>query len=60
MNKRKIIGILVVIFGLIMVGGSLTYQGPYSTIAPIAMSLIIVVGLLIIFWDQIKRWLTKK
>jgi hypothetical protein len=60
MNKRKIFGILVVIFGLIMVSGSLTYQGPYKTIAPIAMSLIVVAGLLLIFWDQVKNWLAKK
>ena len=60
MAKRKIFGILVVIFGLIMVGGSLTYQGPYGAIAPIAMSLIVVVGLLMIFWDKVKSWLAKK
>jgi len=60
MNKRKIFGIIVVIFGLIMVSGSLTYQGSYKAIAPIAMSLIVVVGLLMIFWDQVKSLLSKK
>lgn len=59
MNKRKISGILIVIFGLIMVRGSLGYQGPYRAIAPISMSLIVVVGLLMIFWDKIKSWLIK-
>ncbi len=61
MNTRKIIGIVLVIFGLIMVGGSLfTYKGPYQAIAPIAMALIVVAGLLLIFWDQVKSWFGKK
>lgn len=59
MNKRKIFGILIVIFGLIMVGGSLGYQGPYKVMAPISMSIIVVVGLLMIFWDKVKSWLVK-
>ena len=59
MQKRKIFGILVVIFGLIMVGGSLGYQGPYRAMAPISMSLIVVIGLLMIFWDKVKSWMSK-
>ncbi|OGH72680.1 MAG: hypothetical protein A2921_01540 [Candidatus Magasanikbacteria bacterium RIFCSPLOWO2_01_FULL_43_20b] len=59
MQKRKIFGILVVIFGLIMVGGSLGYQGPYRAMAPISMSLLVVIGLLMIFWDKIKSWMSK-
>ncbi len=54
MNKRKIFGILVIIFGIIMVGGSLGYQGPYRAMAPISMSLIIVIGLLMIWGDKVK------
>ena len=59
MQKRKIFGILVVIFGLIMVGGSLGYQGPYRAMAPISMSLLVVIGLLMIFWDKVKSWMSK-
>lgn len=59
MNKRKIFGILLVIFGLIMTGGSLGYQGPYKAMAPISMSLIVVIGLLMIFWDKVKAWISK-
>jgi len=39
MNKRKIFGIFIVIFGIIMVGGSLGYEGPYKAMAPISMGL---------------------
>ncbi len=59
MNKRKIFGILIVIFGVIMVGGSLGYEGDYAIMAPISMSLIVVVGLAMIFWDKIKAWMNK-
>lgn len=57
MNKRKIVGIVVVIFGVVMVGGSLGYQGSYRAMAPISMSLIVIVGLLMIFWDKFKGWI---
>lgn len=59
MNKRKILGIIIAIFGLIMVGGSLGYEGTYKAMAPISMSLIVVVGLLMIFWDKVKAWMSK-
>jgi len=55
MNKRKIFGIVIVIFGIIMAGGSLGYEGPYKAMAPISMLLIVVIGLLMIFWDKIKK-----
>ena len=54
MNKRKIFGIILVVFGLIMVAGSFTYTGAYKAMAPITMGLIVVVGLLMIYWDKIK------
>ena len=59
MNKRKIFGILIVVFGVIMVGGSLGYEGPYKAMAPISMGLIVVIGLLVIFWDKVKAWMSK-
>ncbi|MDO8561391.1 MAG: hypothetical protein Q7S05_01030 [bacterium] len=59
MNKRKIFGILIVIFGVIMIGGSLGYEGDYAVMAPISMSLIVVAGLLMIFWDKVKAWMNK-
>ncbi len=57
MNKRKIIGMAVILFGLIMVGGSMGSVETYGAVAPISMSLIVVAGLVIIFWDKIKGWL---
>ncbi len=57
MNKRKIIGIIIVIFGLIMVGGSMGSAAQYGVAAPISMSLIVIFGLALIFWDKIKTWL---
>lgn len=57
MNKRKIIGIIIVIFGLIMVGGSTGSVARYGVAAPISMSLIVILGLALIFWDKIKTWL---
>ena len=59
MKGRKILGIIVIIFGVIMVGGSLGYEGPYKIMAPISMLLIVVIGFLIIYWDKVKSWLAK-
>lgn len=56
MNKRKIIGIIIVIFGLIMVGGSMGSVEQYGVAAPISMSLIVILGLALIFWNKIKTW----
>ena len=57
MNKRKIIGVIVVFLGLIMVGGSMGSVAKYGVAAPISMSLIVIFGLVMIFWDKIKTWL---
>lgn len=57
MNKRKIAGITIVLFGLVMVGGSMGSVETYGVIAPISMALIVVVGLVVIFWDKVKSWL---
>jgi len=57
MNKRKITGIIIVLFGLVMVGGSLGSMETYGVIAPISMALIVVLGLVVIFWDKVKRLL---
>ncbi|MEK7655526.1 MAG: hypothetical protein AAB386_02515 [Patescibacteria group bacterium] len=58
MNKRKIIGVIIVILGLIMVGGSMGSVGQYGVAAPISMSLIVILGVALIFWDKIKMWLS--
>ena len=58
MNKRKIIGVIIVIFGLIMVGGSMGSVGQYGVAAPLTMSFIVILGLALIFWDKIKTWLS--
>ncbi|TSC96409.1 MAG: hypothetical protein Athens071426_188 [Parcubacteria group bacterium Athens0714_26] len=58
MNKRKIIGVVIVIFGLIMVGGSMGSVAQYGVAAPISMSLIVIFGLALIFWDKMKTWLS--
>ena len=57
MNKRKIVGIIIILFGLAMVGGSLGSVETYGVIAPISMALIVVVGLAVIFWDKVRGWL---
>jgi hypothetical protein len=54
MNKRKIIGVIIILFGLIMVGGSMGSVETYGAVAPISMSLIVVIGFMVIFWDKIK------
>lgn len=59
MNKRKLLGIVLVIIGIIMVGGSLGYEGAYKAMAPISMSLIVIAGFVVIFWDTIKGWFSK-
>lgn len=60
MNKRKIFGIIIAVFGLIMVGGSMGSVEQYGVAAPISMSLIVILGLVLIFWDKIKTWLERK
>lgn len=57
MNKRKIIGIILVLFGLVMVGSSLGSVETYGIVAPISMALIVVIGLAVIFWDKVGSWL---
>lgn len=54
MGKRKIWGIIVVIFGLIMVGGSMGSVEQYGVVAPITMFIIVIVGLVMTFWDKLK------
>lgn len=56
MNKRKIWGVIVVILGLIMVGGSMGSVEQYGVVAPISMALIVLLGLAMIFWDKVKVW----
>lgn len=55
MNKRKVIGVLVVIFGLVMVAGSAS--SGYGLVAPASMSLIVLIGLAMIFWDKVNSWM---
>jgi hypothetical protein len=54
MNKRKILGVILVVFGLVMVGGSMGSVETYGAVAPISMSLIVVLGIVVIFWDKVK------
>lgn len=54
MNKRKIWGIIVAIFGLIMTGGSMGSVDQYGAVAPISMFIIFLIGLAMIFWDKLK------
>lgn len=54
MNKRKIVGVIIILFGLVMVGGSMGSVGQYGVAAPISMGLIVVLGLLVFFWDKVK------
>lgn len=55
MNKRKILGILVTVFGLIMVAGSAS--SGYGLEAPASMSLIVLAGLAMVFWDKVNSWM---
>lgn len=59
MNKRKFWGIVLVIIGMIMVVGSMGYEGAYKAMAPISMSLIVIAGFVVIFWDTVKGWFSK-
>lgn len=56
MNKRKVWGVILVILGLIMVGGSMGSVEQYGVVAPISMALIVVAGLAMIFWDRVQMW----
>ena len=55
MNKRKILGVLVTIFGLVMVGGSAS--SGYGLAAPASMSLIVLAGLAMVFWEKVNSWM---
>lgn len=55
MSKRKILGVLVTLFGLIMVGGSAS--SGYGLAAPASMSLIVLAGLAVVFWDKVSAWM---
>lgn len=54
MNKRKVVGVIIALFGLVMVGGSMGSVEQFGAVAPISMGLIVVVGLVLIFWDKVK------
>ena len=56
MNKRKVWGVILVILGIIMVGGSMGSVEQYGIVAPISMALIVVIGLAMIFWDRVQMW----
>jgi hypothetical protein len=56
MNKRKIWGVVLVILGLVMVGGSTGSVEQYGVVAPISMALIVALGLAMIFWDRVQTW----
>ncbi|MBI4992023.1 MAG: hypothetical protein HZB99_02290 [Candidatus Harrisonbacteria bacterium] len=55
MNKRKVLGLIVTFFGLIMVGGAA--QSGYGLVAPLSMSLIVLAGLAMMFWDKVSTWM---
>ena len=48
MKKQKTIGVILVVIGLILTGGSLGSVATYGIKAPIAMALIVVVGIVLI------------
>lgn len=48
MKKQKTIGIILVILGLILTGGSLGSMATYGVKAPITTALIVVVGIVLI------------
>ena len=55
MNKRKVLGVLVTLFGLVMVGGSAS--SGFGLVAPASMSLIVLIGLAMFFWDKVSAWM---
>jgi len=57
MNKRKVLGVLVTLFGLIMVGGSAANDYGFGVVAPISMSLIVLAGLAMVFWEKVNSWM---
>jgi len=56
MNKRKVWGVVLVILGLIMTGGSMGSVDQYGVVAPISMLLIVALGLAMIFWERVQMW----
>jgi hypothetical protein len=57
MNKRKVVGVIIVLLGLVLTFGSFGSVETYGAVAPLSMALIVVVGLVVIFWDKVKGWL---
>jgi len=55
MNKRKVLGVFIIIFGLVMVGGAA--QSGYGLAAPLSMLLIVLAGLAMIFWEKVNSWM---
>jgi|GEM_PF-1595549 len=58
MNKRKIAGVIIILFGLVMTAGSMGSVETYGAAAPISMLLIVVIGLAVFFWDKVKALLS--
>ncbi len=55
MKKRKVLGVIVALFGLIMMGGAA--QSGYGLVAPLSMSLIVLAGLAMMFWEKVNAWM---
>lgn len=49
MNKRKILGAIVSIVGLILTAGAASYVETYGIVAPVTMGIILVAGLWLLF-----------
>ena len=49
MNKRKALGVVVSIIGLILTAGAASYVETYGIVAPVTMGVILVVGLWLLF-----------
>lgn len=49
MNKRKILGVIVSVIGLILTAGAASYVETYGIVAPATMSIILIIGLWLLF-----------
>ena len=49
MNKRKMLGVVVTIIGVILTAGAAGQVDTYGVVAPVTMSLIAIIGVWIFF-----------
>ncbi|MEK7073010.1 MAG: hypothetical protein AAB974_01040 [Patescibacteria group bacterium] len=49
MNKKKVLGVVVMIIGVILTAGAAGQMDTYGIVAPVTMGVIVVIGLWLFF-----------